>query len=70
MVLQLEDFVKILKALHCGIDFVFLFGHSFGHDVGRKDRFTVMNMYSGYGGAQQEVHPKHIQQGFWLPWPA
>ena len=53
MVLQLEDFVKILKALHCGIDFIFLFGHSFGHDIGRKDRFNVMNLYSGYGVAQQ-----------------
>ena len=63
MVLQLEDCADIIKALHPGIDFIFLFDHPYGHDRGIEYRFNVMKMNCGYGRAQRDTHPTNI----WLP---
>ena len=62
MVLQLEEFTDVLKALHPDIDFIFLFDHLCGNYGGREYRLNVTNMNSGYGGAQQEMHPSNIKQ--------
>ena len=62
MVIQLEDCADILKALHPGIDFVFLFDHSCGHDRGREDGLRATKMNSGYGGAQPKMHKTKIKQ--------
>ena len=64
MVLQLEDCVYILKAIHCGTGFIFLFGHSCRHDRGIKDGSNVTHMKSGYGGLQQDMHPTNINHNF------
>ena len=64
MVLQLEDCTNVLKAIHPGIDFIFLFDRPCGHDRGRKYRFYVKNMDSRYVGAQQEMHPTNIKNEF------
>ena len=62
MVLKLEDCTKIIKALHTGIDFIFIFDHTCGHDRGIKYRLNVMKMNIGYGGAQQEIHPTNTNK--------
>ena len=62
MVLQLEDCTKILKALNPVNDFIFLFGHPCGHYRVIENRLNVMKTISGYGEAQQEMHPTNIKQ--------
>ena len=64
MVLKLEDCFNILKALHPGIDFIFLFDHSCGHDRGRKYGLNIKNMNSGYGRVQQKMQTANINQKF------
>ena len=58
MFLQLEDCTKILKALHTGIDFIFLFDNPCGHVRGREEILNVIKMNSGYDGTQQDMLPK------------
>ena len=62
MFLKLEDCTNILKYIHPGIDFIFLFDHPCGNDRGREYRFYITNMNSECGGAQLEMHPKNIEQ--------
>ena len=64
MVLKLVDCVDILKAFHTGIDFIFLFDNACGHDRERKYGLNVMNINSGHGRAQQEMHPTKIKYDF------
>ena len=52
MVLQLEKFSDILKALHPGIDLFFLLNRPCRNDVGIEDRLNLMRTNNGYGGAQ------------------
>ena len=70
MVLQLEDYTGILKSLHPGIYFVFIFDHPCGHNRVREDRLNSMKMNSGYGGAQREIRPTNIKQevGYLFPY--
>ena len=51
--LQIEDCVDILKSLHPGIDFIFLFDNSCGNDRRREDGLNVTKTNNEYGGAQQ-----------------
>ena len=69
MVLKLEDWNDILKAIHPGIGFVFLFDHPFGKYRGREYRLNVMKIESGYGGAQLDMRPTNINQevGYLVP---
>ena len=62
MVLQLDNCTDILKALHTRIDLIFLFDNPCGNDRGREVRFNITKINSGYGGAQQEIHPAKIKQ--------
>ena len=49
MVLQLENFDVILKALIPGIDLIFIFYHYYGNDKGIQYSLNVTNMNIGYG---------------------
>ena len=62
MVLQFEERTNILKALHAGIYFIFLFDNICGNDRVIDDRLNVTKMNSGYGGAQRELHPTDTKQ--------
>ena len=52
MVLKLEEYTGIFKAIYTGMYFLFLFYHSCGNDIGREDGLNVMMMKSKYIGAQ------------------
>ena len=67
MFLQIEDCTGILKALHPGIYFIFIFDHICGHDRGREDRLNVTKIISGYGGAQLQMHPTNVKQEIGFP---
>ena len=62
--LQIEDCVDILKSLHPGIDFIFLFDYYCGHDKGRKYGFNLTKINSGYGRAQRNMHPTKFKHNF------
>ena len=62
MVLQLEDCAGILQDLHPGIYFIFIFDHSYGHDIKREYGLDIKNMNSGYGGAKKETHTTNTNQ--------
>ena len=62
MVLQIEYFTGIFKAIHPGIYLIFLFDNPCGHDRGIEDRLNVTKMNSGYVGAQRYMHPTNIKQ--------
>ena len=62
MVLQLGDCTKIIKDLRAGIDFIFIFDHSWWRDTGREDRLNATNVNSGYGGTQQEIQSTRINK--------
>ena len=62
MVLQLEDCTDILKALHPVIYLAFLFNNICVNDRVIEDRLNVSKMISGYGGAQQYMHPTNIKK--------
>ena len=64
MVIQLEDCFNVLKAIHPGIDFIFLFDHSCGNYRGIKDGLNVMKVNSRYGRAQREMHQTNINQKY------
>ena len=61
-VLQVEDCTNILKALHPGIHFIFIFDHPYRHGREIEDRLNAMKMNSGYVGAQLEILPTNIKQ--------
>ena len=52
--LQIEEFANILKYIHPGIDFIFLFYHSYGHGIKRGCGLNVTNMNSVYGGDKEK----------------
>jgi hypothetical protein len=63
MVLQLEDCVNVLKVKYPQNGFIFLFGHSCGHDRQREDGLNVEKMSKSYGGrAQRKMHKTKIKQ--------
>ena len=62
MVLQLEEYTDILRALYPSIYFIFIFDCPWGHDIGIEDRLNLMKTNSGYGIAQQEMYPTKIKQ--------
>ena len=53
MVLQIYYCTNILKAIHPGIYFIFLFDNPCRNDRGTEDRLNVTKMNSGYVGAQR-----------------
>ena len=67
MVIKLEECINILKAIHPGIDLIFLFDHSCGNDRGIEEVFNVMKMNSRYGAEKINMNPKNINLGTWLP---
>ena len=62
--LQLEECTDILKAIHPGIDFIFLLYHPCRSDIVTEDILNGTNMNSGYGKTQLEMIPINIKQGF------
>ena len=57
MVLQLEECADVLKDLHTSIDFIFLFYHSCGNDIGREYGLNVMKINNRYGEAKLKMNP-------------
>jgi len=52
MVIQLEDCIDVLQALHGDEhDHFFMFDHSNGHDRKKPDGLNAKAMNKGYGGA-------------------
>ena len=62
MFLQLEYYADILKSLHPGIYFIFMFDHLCRQDRGIEVGLNVMKSNSGYGREQQEMHPTKTNQ--------
>ena len=62
MVLKIEDCTDILKDIHPGIDFIFLFDHPCRNYRGIECRFYVTKMNSEYVGAQLGMHPTNTKK--------
>ena len=62
MVLQLEDFVDVIKVLYSQYQFLFLFDHSCGHDRQKEDGLNVERMTKLFGGAQKRLRSTVIKQ--------
>ena len=71
MVLQLEDCIDCLQALHGDkYDFMFLFDHSSGHDKQRPNGLSVTQMIKHYGGSQPEMRDsKMTTEDHFGPYP-
>ena len=67
MVLQLEDCVDVVKAIHNSeFEFLFLFDHSCGHDRKQPDGLTVASMNKGYKGKQPHMRNSIIESKSYL----
>ncbi len=62
MVLQLEDFIDCLHVLHPEFDYLFLFGHSCGHDQRHDDGLNAERTAKGFGGKQAKLCDATIKE--------
>ena len=62
MVLRLEDWSNIVKALHTDIYFIFIYDDLCGLDRGRLDKLNVTNTSSVYVRTQRNMNPKIINK--------
>ena len=63
MVLQLEDCIDVLKALHGEeFDYVFLFDHSNGHDRMQDDGLNANSVGVKFGGKQPKMRDTMITE--------
>ena len=67
MVIQFEDVVDVLRALHGQTyEYIFYFYHSSGHDKTRPKGLNVSTMNKGYGGGQNEMRSSTIIDNAYL----
>jgi hypothetical protein len=66
MVLQFEDCVDVVKFLYPDYDYIFLFGHSCGHDRNRPDDLCDNSIRKGFGGKQPQIRETKIESDAYL----
>ncbi len=64
MVIQLEDYVDVLKHLYLQYDFLFLFDHSSGHDKQRDNGLNLKIMTTLFGGSQRKMREPEIKKAY------